>query len=168
MFTPKSSDWEASIVAAITEELGQLEYLMKDKSDLTEKNDIHAQVSRLCGLTDLAHNEAIPFAESTRLQIRELNDLAMRMIRTTLDSTPPSDEHVESMEREAAQALFDAITLNIPHLAQAETSKYAIALSMNAFDLMRTHMGDHPDFEMMERLVLVQDYRVMKLAGDNR
>lgn len=95
MFAPKSSDWEAFIVAAITEELGQLEYLIKDKSDLTEKNDIHAQVSRLCGLTDLAHNEAIPFAESTRLQIRELNDLAMRMIRTTLDSTPPSDEHVE-------------------------------------------------------------------------
>lgn len=29
-------------------------------------------------------------------------------------------------------------------------------------------MGDHPDFELMEKLVLVQDYRVMKLAGDSR
>lgn len=168
MFNPQASEWEASIVAVITEELDQLKYLVEDKSGSIEKGDIDAQVDRLCGLTDLADNEAIPFAESTRLQIRELNELAMGMIRTTLDFTPPSEEHVESMEREAAQGLFDAITLNIPHLAQSERSKYAIALSMNAFDLMRAHMGDHPDFEMMERLVLVQDYRVMKLAGDNR
>lgn len=168
MLNPQASDWEASIVAVITEELDQLKYLIEDKSGSTEKNDIYAQVSRLCGLTDLAHNKAVPFAESTKLQIRELNEIAMEMVRKTIDFTPPTDEFLQSVERKAAQGLFDAIALNMPHLTQAETSKYAIALSMNAFDLMRTHMGDHPDFEMMERLVLVQDYRVMKLAGDNR
>lgn len=168
MFTPQASAWEASIVAAITEELDQLKYLIEDKSGATEKNDIHAQISRLCGLTDLAHKEAVPFSASTRLQIHELNEMAMEMVRKTINLTPPTEEFVQSAEREAAEGLFDAIALNIPHLVQAETSNYAIALSMNAFDLMRKHMGDHPDFEMMERLVLVQDYRVMKLAGDNR
>lgn len=168
MFNQHASAWEASLVAAITEELDQLKYLVEDKSGSTEEGDIHAQIQRLCGLTDLAHNEAIPFSEPTKLQIRELNEMAMGMIQKTLDSTPPRDERVQSLEREAAQGLFDAIALNIPHLAQAETSKYAIALSMNAFDLLQKHMGDHPDFEIMERLVLVQDYRVMKLAGNNR
>lgn len=168
MFNPQASAWEVSVVAAITEELDQLKYLIEDESGSTEKGDIHSQIDRLCGLTDLAHNEAIPFSESSRVQMRELNEMAMGMIRTTLDFTPPSEERLQSLEREAAQGLFDAIALNIPHLAQGETRKYAIALSANAFDELRKHMGDHPDFEMMERLVLVQDYRVMKLAGDNR
>ncbi|WP_296186588.1 hypothetical protein [Pseudomonas sp. UBA1879] len=168
MFSPQASAWEASIVAAITEELDQLKYLIEDKSGATEKNDIQAQVSRLGGLTDLAHNDAIPFSAPTRLQLHELNEMAMGMVRKTVDFSPPTEEFVQSVEREAAQGLFDAIAFNSPYLAQGETSKYAIALSTNAFDLMRTHIGDHPDFEMMERLVLVQDYRVMKLAGDNR
>lgn len=168
MFNQQASAWEASIVAAIAEELDQLRYLVKDKSGSTEKGDIHAQIDRLCGLTDLAHKEAIPFSESSRVQIRELNEMAMGMIRATLDFTPPSEERVQSLEREAAQGLFDAIALNIPHLAQGETRKYAIALSTSAFEELRKHMGDHPDFEMMKQLVLVQDYRVMKLAGDNR
>lgn len=168
MSSPQVSDWETSIVAAITEELDQLKYLIEDRSGSTERGDIQAQLDRICGLTDLAHNETVPFAKSTKLQIREMNELAMEMIRTMLDSTPPGDEYVESMEREAAQGIFDAIALNIPHLAQSEKSKYAIALSRNAFDLMRKLMGEHPDFEIMEQLVLVQDYRVMKLAGDKR
>jgi len=168
MFIPQASDWEASIVAAITEELDHLKYLIEDENSSTEKGDIHAQVSRVCGLTDLAHNDAVPFAASTRLQIRELNEMAMGMIRKTLDLTPVSGERQQSLEREAAQGLFDAIALNIPHLAQGETRKYAIALSTNAFEELREYMGKHPDFEMMKQLVLVQDYRVMKLAGDNR
>lgn len=168
MVIRQASAWEVSIVAAISDELDQLKYLVEDKSGSTERGDIHAQISRLCGLTDLAHNEAIPFAESTRLQIRELNDMAMGMIQKTINITPLSEERVQSLEREAAQGLFDAIALNIPHLARAEATQHAIALSTSTFDSLRTHMGDHPDFEIMERLVLVQDYRVMKLAGDSR
>jgi len=75
---------------------------------------------------------------------------------------------VHELEREAAQGLFDAIAPNIPYLAQAETSRHALALSKDAYDSLQKYMGTHPDFEMMERLVLVQDYQVMKLAGDNR
>ena len=168
MFNPQVSAWEASIVAAIIGELDQLKYLIEDKSGSTEQGDINSQLDRLCGLTDLADNEAIPFAASTRLQIRELGEMATGMIRKTLDFTPPSEERIQSLEREAAQGLFDAIALNLPHLAHGEARKYAIALSNNAFEELREYMGDHPDFEMMERLVLVQDYRVMKLAGDNR
>ena len=92
----------------------------------------------------------------------------MGMIGKTINLIPLSDERVQSLEREAAQGLFDAIALNIPHLAQGEARKYAIALSTNAFGELRKHMGDHPDFEIMGQLVLVQDYRVMKLAGENR
>ena len=143
-------------------------YLVEGRSGSTEKGDIHSQLDRLCGLTDLAHNEAIPFAPSTRLQIRELNEMAVGMIRNTIEFAPPSDEQVQKFEREAAQGLFDAIALNLPYLAPAGTSKHAIALSKDVFDSLRKYMGNHPDFEMMERLVLVQDYRVMKLAGDNR
>lgn len=69
MFIPQASDWEASIVAAITEELDQLKYLIEDESGSTEKGDIHAQISRVCGLTDLAKNDAVPFAASAKLQI---------------------------------------------------------------------------------------------------
>jgi len=168
MFNPQASDWETSLVAAIVDEMDQLKYLVEDKSGSTEKHDINAQLDRLCGLTDLAHNDAVPFAASTRLQIREMNEMAMGMIGKTINLTPLSDERVQSLEREAAQGLFDAIALNIPHLAQSEARNYAIALSTNAFEELRKHMGDHPDFEMMGQLVLVQDYRVMKLAGDNR
>lgn len=168
MFNPQASDWEASIVAAITEELDQLKYLIEDKSGSTERGDINAQVSRLCGLTDLAHNQAVPLSASTRLQIHELNELAMGIVQKTIKFSPPTEAFVQSIEREAAQGLFDAIAVNISYLAQAETSRYAIALSVNAFDLMRKYMGNHPDFEMIEQQVLVQDYRVMKLAGDSR
>lgn len=168
MAIQQSSAWEVSIVAAIGDELDQLKYLVKDKSGSTERGDIHAQISRLCGLTDLAHNEAIPFAESTKLQIRELNEMAMEMIRKTINITPLSEEQVQSLEGEAARGLFDAIALNIPNLVQAETTQHAIALSTSTFNSLRTQMGNHPDFEMIERLVLVQDYRVMKLAGDSR
>lgn len=168
MVIQQASVWEASLVTAITEELDQLKYLVEDRSGSMEKGDIHSQLDRLCGLTDLAHNEAIPFSPSTRLQIREMNEMAMGMIRNTIEFAPPSDERVQKLEREAAQGLFDAIALYLPYLAQAETSKHAIALSTDVFDSLRKYMGSHPDFEMMERLVLVQDYRVMKLAGDNR
>lgn len=160
--------WEVSLVAAITEELVQLRYLIDNRSGATEAGDIRSQLDRLCGLTDLAHNEGIPFGPSTRLQIQELNAMAMSVIRNTIEFAPPSDRRVQKLEREAAQALFDAIALNLPNLVQAETSKHAIALSTSIFDSLRKYMGSHPEFEMMERLVLVQDYRVMRLAGDNR
>lgn len=160
--------WEVALVAAITEELDQLRYLVENRSGATEAGDVRSQLGRLCSLTDLAHNEAIPFGPSTRLQIQELNEMATSVIRNTIEFPPPSNERVEKFEREAAQALFDAIALNLPNLVQAETSKHAIALSTSIFDSLRKYMGSHPEFEMMERLVLVQDYRVMRLAGDNR
>lgn len=79
MVIQQASAWEVSIVAAISDELNQFKYLVERKSGSTERGDIHAQISRLCGLTGLAHNEAIPFAESTRPQIRELNEMAIGM-----------------------------------------------------------------------------------------
>lgn len=168
MSVQHASAWEVSIIAAITEELDQLKYLIGDKSGATEKGDISSQIDRLYGLTDLAHNETIPFSPVVRSQIRELNEMAMGMIQSTIDFVPLSDEQVQEREHEAAQALFDAIALNIPYLAQAEASKHALALSREAFDSLRKYMGAHPDFETIERLVLVQDYRVMMLAGDKR
>ncbi|OLU16687.1 hypothetical protein BVH01_08875 [Pseudomonas sp. PA1(2017)] len=120
MFIPHSPGWEASLVAVIAEELDQLKYLVEDKSGASEERDIHAQLDRLSGLTDLAHNAAIPFVESTRLQIREMDELAMGMLRKYTDLAPLSNERIQSLEREAAQGLFDAIALNIPRLAQGE------------------------------------------------
>ncbi|GLK90007.1 hypothetical protein [Pseudomonas turukhanskensis] len=160
--------WEASLVTAINEEFDQLKYLIEDSSGSTEKGDIQAQISRLCGLTDLSHNQSIPFSPTIRLQLQELNEIAMGMVRSNIQVAPPSEEHLQNFEHEAAQALFDAIALNFHFLAQAELSKHAIALSKEAFDSLKSYLGSHPEFDMLERLVLVQDYRVMKLAGDKR
>ena len=161
-------DWEQALVATISEELAQLRYLVEDKSGATETGDIHSQLARLCGLTDLASNGALPFNSSTRLQLQELNEAAMAMIRDTTALTSPNADQLQDFERDAALGLFNAIALNLPYLATAETSQYAITLSLEAFASLRKHMGTHPDFEVMERLVRVQDFRVMKLAGDNR
>jgi len=40
-------------------------------------------------------------------------------------------------------------------------------LSNEAFSLLERNVGNRADFEMVTQVILVQDYRVMKLAGSN-
>jgi hypothetical protein len=161
-------EWEQSLLSAIESEIQQLEYLIADDSGDTGLPDIHAQISRISGLTDLTFNEGFKFSQRTRNEIQRLGELSMALMRRRLEFTPPSPEWIAEVERGAAESLYEAIALNLPYLIQADSSKYAIALSKEAFAILRKHAGERGDFEMMERMVLVQDYRVMKLAGDTR
>ncbi|HBP6615031.1 TPA: hypothetical protein L6B15_32240 [Pseudomonas aeruginosa] len=64
-------------------------------------------------------------------------------------------------------SMYDAILLNLSYLAEGDSSKYAMALSKEAFSSLQRHVGDRADFELVTQAVLVQDYRVMRLAGSS-
>lgn len=160
--------WEQSLLSVIRGEVEQLKYLVEDESGDIGLPDMHAQVSRLCGLTDLIYNESFQFSGETRGEIERLAEQSMELMQTRVNRTPPSPERITEIEQEAAQALYEAIAFNLPYLAQGDTSKHAMALSKEAFSSLLKHTGSRPDFEMIERFVLVQDYRIMKLAGSAR
>lgn len=160
--------WEQSLLSVIRGEVQQLKYLVEDESGDIGLPDIHAQVSRLGGLTDLIYNESFQFSGEARGEIEYLAEQSMELMRTRVNRMPRSPERVTEIEHEAAQALYEAIAFNLPYLAQGDTSKHAMALSKEAFSSLLKYTGTRPDFEMIERLVLVQDYRIMKLAGSAR
>ena len=160
--------WELSLLSVIRAELEQLKYLVEDESGDIGLPDIHAQVSRLSGLTDLTYNESFHFSTETRTEIERIAQQSMDMMRTRTNRMPPSPEKITEFEHEAAQALYEAIAFNLPYLVQGDTSKHAMALSKEAFSSLLKYTGTRPDFEMMERYVLIQDYRIMKLAGSTR
>lgn len=160
--------WELSLLSVIRSELEQLKYLVEDESGDIGLPDIHAQVSRLSGLTDLTYNESFHFSTETRAEIERLAQQSMDLMRIRTSRMPPSPEKITEFEHEAAQALYEAIAFNMPYLVQGDTSKHAMALSKEAFSSLLKYTGTRPDFEMMERYVLIQDYRIMKLAGSTR
>ncbi len=160
--------WELSLLSVIRGEFEQLKYLVEDESGDIDLPDIHAQVSRLSGLTDLTYNENFHLSTETRVEVERIAQQSMELMRIRTNRMPPSPEKITEIEREAAQALYEAIAFNLPYLVQGDISKHAMALSKEAFSSLLKYTGTRPDFEMMERYVLIQDYRIMKLAGSAR
>lgn len=79
-----SVNWEQAIIAVVQRELAQLEWLINSEQSKTEgieRGDIHSQISRLSGLTDLAQPDGLPVSETTGAKLRQLNDVAMRMVQ---------------------------------------------------------------------------------------
>lgn len=76
-------------MAIVERELTQLEWLIRSEQNGEEdigRGDIHAQISRLCGLTDLAHPDGLPVSETTRTKLHQQSEAAMSMVRSKLSS----------------------------------------------------------------------------------
>lgn len=159
--------WEQSLLRVISEELGQLRFLIEDQADDTELPDVHAQISRLSGLTDLVYADDLKLSRETRTSIEELANRAEELVRGKITLLQPGSERVQEVEHKAAQQMYDAILLNLPYLTQGDKSQHAIALSKKAFSFLHQYVGNQADFEMVKQVVLIQDYRIMKLAGSS-
>lgn len=80
-----AANWELALIAVVERQLAQLEWLIKCElsgEEGIEKGDIHAQVSRLGGLTELAMADGLPLSETTTAKLHQQNDLAMHLVRT--------------------------------------------------------------------------------------
>ena len=72
------------MIAVVEKELGQLKWLIdchRNGVEDIEKQDVHAQVSRITALTDLAYPDALPLSETSAARLRQVNDTAMRWVR---------------------------------------------------------------------------------------
>jgi hypothetical protein len=82
-------NWEQALIAAVERELAQLEWLIKSEragEEDVKRGDIHAQIGRLCSLTDLAQPEGLPVSETTGAKLYQLNETAMSMVRSRLST----------------------------------------------------------------------------------
>lgn len=78
-------NWEQALIAVVERELAQLEWLIKSElvgNEDVERGDVHAQIDRLCGLTDLAQPEGLPVSEMTGAKLHQLSEAAMSMVRS--------------------------------------------------------------------------------------
>ncbi|NWL45430.1 hypothetical protein DM819_05975 [Pseudomonas hunanensis] len=84
-----SQNWEQALLAVARRELAQLEWLIECEQGGNEdvcRGDIHAQIDRLSGITDLAHSDGLPVSETTAIQLHQHNAQAMALIRDALGS----------------------------------------------------------------------------------
>lgn len=82
-----SIQWELALIAVVEKEVAQLEWLILNEDSADDDvgpSDIHAQISRLGGLTDLAHAEGFPLSETGAANLRLQNDKAMQLVRDRL------------------------------------------------------------------------------------
>lgn len=159
--------WEHSLLRVIENEVEQLRYLIENRSGDTEPSDVHAQISRVGGLTDLVFADDLVLSTGARTAIEALALQAGEMVRSGTDFSRPSSARLLEIEQQAAHQMYEAILLNLPCLAEGDRSQHALALSKEAFSSLQRHVGDRADFDVVTRAVLVQDYRVMKLAGSS-
>ncbi|WP_259641307.1 hypothetical protein [Pseudomonas cannabina] len=80
------ANWEVALIVAVEKALVQLRWLIKSehlKKDGVEKSDVHAQVTRLTALTDLAYPGVggLPMSETTAIKLHQHNATAMQWIR---------------------------------------------------------------------------------------
>ncbi|WP_231669750.1 hypothetical protein [Pseudomonas lini] len=84
--TGMPENWEVALIVAVEKALVQLRWLIKSenrKADGVEKPDVHAQVSRLSALTDLAYPGigGLPMSEATAAKLHQHNAIAMQWVR---------------------------------------------------------------------------------------
>jgi DNA polymerase III delta subunit len=87
-----TSNWELALISIIQKEIEQLEWLIqseKSGEEDVERADIHAQISRIGGLTDLAHAQEFPLSDTTRAKLLRQGEGVMELARSrTFDRTP--------------------------------------------------------------------------------
>lgn len=89
-----TKNWELALISVIQKEIGQLEWLIqgeKSGDEEVERGDIHAQIDRIGGLTDLAHETEMPLSDTTRAKLLQLNEVAMELARSRAVGGSPAN-----------------------------------------------------------------------------
>ncbi len=89
-----TNNWELTLISVIQKEIGQLEWLIqgeKSGDQEVERGDIHAQISRIGGLTDLAHEPEMPLSDTTRAKLLQQNEVAMELARSRTFGRSPGN-----------------------------------------------------------------------------
>ncbi|HHH9444529.1 TPA: hypothetical protein ACP32N_006535 [Pseudomonas aeruginosa] len=161
------SDWERSLVEVVETAVSHLRELDADQSGDVEPGDVHGVLSRISALADLADVPGLAMGETAKTVLAQLDEDALEIMRERAVRNY-SPRPAVSRQREAAEALYDAICQNLPALAAGEQTGYAITISRQAFEELKRHCGDRSGFRELMGLVRVQDIRAMQLAGDVR
>lgn len=77
-------NWELALLAVASRELEQLDWLIGSLTSgdgETERGDVHSQISRLTGITDLAHEGGLPVSQTTRAKLLQINESAIDKAR---------------------------------------------------------------------------------------
>lgn len=80
-----AANWELALISFIERESVQLRWLadcVQNGTDEIEKGDVHAQISRMSGLTDLAHPDGLPLSETSVAKLRLINEEVMEIARS--------------------------------------------------------------------------------------
>lgn len=77
--------WEKALLGVISNEVAQLRYLLANKDGDTELPDVHAQISRLGGLTDLVFAESFGLSKASRAAIESMAYEAEGLVRDNID-----------------------------------------------------------------------------------
>lgn len=82
-----ANNWELGLIAVVEKEIAQLTWLIEQEQagdEEVEANDIHAQVSRIGGLTDLVHADGLPLSETGIAKLRQQGEKVMALVRERL------------------------------------------------------------------------------------
>lgn len=89
-----TNNLEHSLISVIQKEIGQLEWLIQGEVsgvEEVERGDIHAQISRIGGLTDLAHAPEMPLSDTTRAKLLQQSEVVMALARSRTFGKSPGN-----------------------------------------------------------------------------
>ncbi|MGM8936641.1 hypothetical protein ACS8E9_17480 [Pseudomonas neustonica] len=79
-----AENWEFALMAVVEREIEQLKWLVKcakSGKEGVDLGDVHAQVDRLGGLTDLGDDGALPVSQLGVAKMRQYNAVVMDLVR---------------------------------------------------------------------------------------
>jgi hypothetical protein len=160
-----SSPWERALLEAAKLKLDHLYEFDNDFSGVISHAHVEGMFDALCVYTDMRHNDNFPFSENGFADLSLINDEATELMRVRAArpfdfGRPPNEE-----DDRAAMALRDAILSNLPALTTGETSGHALAMSKTMYANFARHCSHHADFVAVSRVITVQAYSAMQLAG---
>lgn len=82
-------NWEQALIAVIERELRQLEWLIDAESageGGIQNGDVHAQIDRIGGLTDLAQPDGLPVTQTTAARLQQVNNSVLSIARSRSSS----------------------------------------------------------------------------------
>ncbi|AMB84807.1 hypothetical protein AWM79_05580 [Pseudomonas agarici] len=160
-----SSPWERALLEAAQLKLDHLYEFDNDFSGVISNAHVQGMFDTLCVYTDMRHDDNFPFSENGNASLSRINDEATELMQARAARPYHSGRSSTGEDDRAAIALRDAILLNLPALTTGETCGHALAMSKAMYANFERLCFYRADFETVSRVILVQDYSAMKLAG---